>query len=99
MVGPQLPRFQSEFPGQHASYRLSRVNQRLDARSSASIDAVYSIFTYSGKVIINGFVQPDIETRALNASYQRLLSKSSSVGVSGGRYGSTVRMIWSFRRA
>jgi hypothetical protein len=60
------------------------LNQRLDARSSASIDAVYSIFTYSGKVIINGFVQPDIETRALNASYQRLLSKSLSVGVSAG---------------
>jgi hypothetical protein len=60
------------------------LNQRFDARSSGSIDAVYSIFTYSGKVIINGFVQPDIETRALNASYQRLLSKSLSVGVSAG---------------
>jgi hypothetical protein len=35
-------------------------------------------------VIINGFVQPDIETRALNASYQRTMSKSLSVGVSVG---------------
>jgi hypothetical protein len=60
------------------------LNQRLDARSSASIDAVYSIFTYSGQVIINGFVQPDIATRALNASYQRTMSKSLSVGVSAG---------------
>jgi hypothetical protein len=60
------------------------LNQRLDARSSASIDAVYSIYTYKGAVIINGFPQPDIETRALNASYQRLLTKSLSVGVSAG---------------
>jgi hypothetical protein len=60
------------------------LNQRLDARSSASIDAVYSIFTYNGKVVINGFVQPDIETRALNASYQRLLTKSLSVSASAG---------------
>jgi hypothetical protein len=60
------------------------LNQRFDARSSGSIDAVYSIYTYNGKVIINGFVQPDIRTRALNASYQRLLSKSLSVGVSAG---------------
>jgi hypothetical protein len=60
------------------------INQRFDARSSGSIDAVYSIFTYSGQVIINGFVQPDIETRALNASYQRTVSKSLSVSVSAG---------------
>jgi hypothetical protein len=60
------------------------LNQRFDARSSGSIDAVYSVFTYNGTVIINGFPQPDIETRALNASYQRLLSKSLSVGVSAG---------------
>ena len=60
------------------------INQRFDARSSGSIDAVYSIFTYSGQVIINGFVQPDIETRALNASYQRTVSRSLSVSVSAG---------------
>jgi hypothetical protein len=60
------------------------LNQRLDARSSASIDAVYSVFTYNGTVIINGLPQPDIETRALNGSYQRLLTKSLSVGVSAG---------------
>jgi hypothetical protein len=60
------------------------INQRFNARSSGSIDAVYSIFTYSGTVIINGFVQPDIRTRALNASYQRTMSKSLSVGVSAG---------------
>jgi hypothetical protein len=60
------------------------VNQRFDARSSGSIDAVYSTYTYSGTAIVNGLLQPDIETRGLNASYQRLLTKSLSVGVSGG---------------
>ena len=60
------------------------VNQRFDARSSGSIDAVYSTFTYSGTVIVNGLVQPDIETRGLNASYQRLVTKSLSIGVSAG---------------
>jgi len=60
------------------------INQRLDSRSSASLDAVYSTFSYSGKVFINGFAQPDIETRGLNLSYQRLLSKSLSVSVSAG---------------
>jgi len=60
------------------------INQRLDSRSSASLDAVYSTFSYSGKVFINGFAQPDIETRGLNLSYQRLLTKSLSVSVSAG---------------
>ena len=60
------------------------MNQRFDARSSGSTDAIYSVFTYSGQVIINGLIQPDIETRALNASYQRLLSKSLSVSASAG---------------
>ena len=60
------------------------LNQRFSARSSGSIDAVYSIFTYSGKVIVNGIVQPDIETRGLNASYQRLMTKSLSLQVSAG---------------
>jgi hypothetical protein len=60
------------------------INQRFNARSSGSISAVYSIFTYSGQVIVNGFVQPDIETRALNASYQRTMTKSLSVGFSAG---------------
>jgi hypothetical protein len=60
------------------------INQRLDSRSSASLDAVYSTFSYSGTVFINGFAQPDIETRGLNLSYQRLLSKSLSVSISAG---------------
>jgi hypothetical protein len=62
------------------------VNQRLDARSSASIDAVYSTYSFSGNgpITVNGFPQPNIETRGLNASYQRLLTKSLSVGVSAG---------------
>jgi hypothetical protein len=60
------------------------VNQRFNARSSGSIDAVYSSFSYSGTPIINGLVQPDIEARGLNASYQRLMTKSLSLGVSAG---------------
>jgi hypothetical protein len=60
------------------------VNQRFDARSSGSIDAVYSTFTYSGTAIVNGLVQPDIESRGLNASYQRLMTKSLSASVSAG---------------
>jgi hypothetical protein len=60
------------------------VNQRLDARSSASVDAVYSTYSFSGTGTVNGFAQPDIETRGLNLSYQRLLSKTLSVGVSAG---------------
>jgi len=63
---------------------LVAVNQRLDARSSASINGTYSIFTYSGAVNINGFAQPDIATRGVNASYQRLMSKSLSLALSAG---------------
>jgi hypothetical protein len=64
------------------------LNRRLDARSSASLDAVYSTYSYSnagnGTVVINGIAQPDIETRGINVSYQRLLSRSLSVTVSAG---------------
>jgi hypothetical protein len=65
------------------------LNRRLDARSSASVDAVYSTYSYSNAgngtvVIINGIAQPDIETRGINVSYQRLLSRSLSVTVSAG---------------
>jgi hypothetical protein len=60
------------------------VNQRLDARSSASVDGTYSIFTYSGAVNINGFAQPDIAIRGVNGTYQRLMSKSLSLALSAG---------------
>jgi len=58
------------------------LNRRLDARSSVSLEAIYSTFTYSGAG--SGFAYPDIETRGLNLSYQRLLSRSLSVNVSAG---------------
>ena len=85
LVGPQLPAIHS-LSSQDSTQVTGSValNQRFDARSSGSIDAVYSTYTYSGAVIINGFVQPDIETRASTLSYQRLLSKSLSVSVSAG---------------
>jgi hypothetical protein len=59
------------------------LNRRLDARSSASVNAVYSTFGYSGGNG-NSFNQPDIETRGLNASYQRVLSRTLSMSVSAG---------------
>jgi hypothetical protein len=58
------------------------LNQRLDARSSASVSAVYSTFNYSG--FNGGLPEPDIESRGINVSYQRLLSRSLSVSVSAG---------------
>jgi hypothetical protein len=58
------------------------LNRRLDARSSVSLNAVYSTFTYSGAVSVLN--EPDVETRAINLSYQRLLSRTLSVSVSGG---------------
>ncbi len=57
------------------------VNRRINARSSASLSAVYSTFTYSG-VEAAGF--PNFQTRGLNVSYQRLLSRSFSVSGSIG---------------
>jgi hypothetical protein len=58
------------------------VNRRLDARSSVSLNAVYSTFTYSGGGA--GPSQPDIESRGINVSYQRLLSRTLSVDLSAG---------------
>jgi hypothetical protein len=61
------------------------LNRRLDARSSASINAVYSDFTYGGSTQTNPlFTAPNIETRGINVSYQRSLSRSLSAGVSVG---------------
>jgi hypothetical protein len=59
------------------------LNRRLDARSSVSVDAVYSTISFSGNES-GGFVQPDIESRGLNLSYQRVLSRSLSVSLSVG---------------
>jgi hypothetical protein len=58
------------------------LNRRLDARSSVSLSAVYSTYNYSGSTIAAS--QPDIETRGINLSYQRVLSRAFSVSVSAG---------------
>jgi hypothetical protein len=55
------------------------LNRRLDARSTVSLDAVYSTFSYGAS---SG--QPGIETRGINMSYQRVLSRTLSMNVSGG---------------
>ena len=58
------------------------LNQRIDARSSASLSAVYSTFNYGGNGSEVG--RPDIETRGINLGYQRVLSRRLSVSVSAG---------------
>jgi hypothetical protein len=59
------------------------LNRRIDARSSVSLNAVYSTYSYSGSQSAT-FQQPDIETRGINLSYQRVLSRSFSMSVSAG---------------
>ena len=58
------------------------LNRRLDARSSASVNAVYSVFDYSGALA--GIYTTNFQTRGLNLSYQRALSRALSVGASVG---------------
>ena len=57
------------------------LNRRIDARSSASLNAVYSTISYTGSSI---GLYPDIETRGLNVFYQRTLSRTLSASVSAG---------------
>jgi len=58
------------------------VNRRLDQRSSVSLDAVYSVFSYSGEGA--GPDEPNFQTKGLNVSYQRTLSRTLSVNGSVG---------------
>jgi hypothetical protein len=58
------------------------LNRRLDARSSVSLDAVYSTFSYSGNTANSD--EPDIESRGINLAYQRVLSRTLSMSVSAG---------------
>ena len=58
------------------------LNQRFNARNSASVTAVYSTFDYSGPQA--GPADPNIETREINVSYQRILSRTFSVTGSVG---------------
>ena len=58
------------------------LNRRLDARSSVSLSAVYSTFSYGGTPSETSV--PDVEIRGINLSYQRVLSRTLSMSVSAG---------------
>jgi len=58
------------------------INRRLDQRSSVSLSAVYSVFNYSGPGA--GPLEPNFQTKGLNVSYQRVLSRTLSVNASIG---------------
>jgi hypothetical protein len=58
------------------------INRRLDQRSSVSLDAVYSVFNYSGAGA--GPQEPNFQSKGLNVSYSRLLSRTLSVNGSIG---------------
>jgi hypothetical protein len=58
------------------------LNQRFDARSSASVSAVYSVFDYSGSQA--GPDEPNFQSKGINVTYQRLLSRTLSVSGSVG---------------
>ena len=58
------------------------LNRRLDARSSVSLNAVYSTFNYTNTGLSQAY--PSFQTKGINLSYQRLLSRSLSVSLSGG---------------
>jgi len=57
------------------------LNRRLDARDSVSVNAAYSTISYSPGAGPN---EPDIEIRSLGLSYQRVLSRTMSMSISGG---------------
>jgi hypothetical protein len=58
------------------------VNHRFDSRTSAGVNAVYSIFDYSGYQ--SGLTEPNFQTRGINVSFERLLSHTLSVNASAG---------------
>jgi hypothetical protein len=57
-------------------------NRRLDGRSSIGVNAVYTVFNYSGPEA--GPLEPDIQSKGINLSYQRVLSRSFSMSGSAG---------------
>lgn len=60
------------------------LNRRLDARSSVSVNAVYSTYSYNNNNPALSTLYPDFQTKGINASYQRLISRSISISLSGG---------------
>jgi hypothetical protein len=58
------------------------LNRRLDGRSSASVNAEYATYSYNNTGLSAPY--PDFQTKGINASYQRLMSRSISISLSGG---------------
>jgi hypothetical protein len=58
------------------------VNHRFDPRTSGGVNAVYSVFDYSGYQ--SGPTEPNFQTRGINVSFERLLSHTLSVSASAG---------------
>ena len=58
------------------------LNRRINARSSAGVNASYAIYNVSGPQSV--ILEPDFQTRGLNLSYQRILSRTLSVSLSAG---------------
>ena len=58
------------------------LNRSINARSSASLNAVYAVYDFSGPAAI--LYAPSFQTRGLNLSYQRTLTRSLNVGASVG---------------
>jgi hypothetical protein len=61
------------------------INQRLDARSSVSVDAVYTTIDYTNNEgEESALFPPSIETRGVNLIYQRTLTRSIGMSLSAG---------------
>jgi len=58
------------------------LNHRIDQRSTVAVNAVYSEFVYSGSGALQS--EPDFQSRGLNLSYSRVLSRSLNVSASVG---------------
>jgi hypothetical protein len=58
------------------------LNRHFSGRTSGSLDAVYSTYSYTG--VTTEASPPDIESRGLNVSIQHLLSRNLSVSASVG---------------
>ncbi|MEI9978118.1 MAG: hypothetical protein WDN23_03825 [Edaphobacter sp.] len=76
--------FLDEFAGldNNEASGVVALNHRLDGRSSVSLNADYTTFSYSGSNTGPG--TPDFQTKGINLSYQRLLNRGLSMAVSGG---------------
>jgi hypothetical protein len=60
------------------------LNRRFDTRNSGSVSAVYTAFDYSGQQQGGPNEPTSFQTRGINVSYQRVLSRTLSAGGSVG---------------